>query len=79
MEWRFSEFGELVIEELHESVDVLRSVLRVGDSLSTVRVTDLDGRIKEDQIRFVIPGVLIELRRFSQYLNDGECCDEVRD
>lgn len=62
MEFRFGKFGEFVIEELHEGVDVVCGVLRIRDSLSTVRVTDLHGRIEEDHVGVVVPRILVELR-----------------
>jgi hypothetical protein len=54
------ELREAFIEQLEERVDVLRRVLRVGNRLVAVRVTDLDGRVEEDDVGRLSPRVRVE-------------------
>lgn len=51
--------GELVEEEGQESVDILASSNGVAYGVARVRVTDVDGLVKEDDAGIVVPAELV--------------------
>lgn len=57
MEVLLGVLGELVEEEGEEGIDILASSDRVAHGATAVRVTDIDGLVKEDDGSVVVPGV----------------------
>ena len=59
MEGLLGIFGKLLKEESHERIDVLGGVCGGANRLAAVRVSNVDGLVKEDDGRIAVPRVRV--------------------